>query len=851
MVAGVAALVVVAYLFATGPPAPTPGPSPIATPASSPTIAPTASAPTGHAQDGVIDRDGLRHDSRDLLYRTPGGAVPAGTPVSLRFRTYHGDASGVWARVYRVNGGYAQDVPMERAAQDASCYDDALVGDTCDFWQVTLPNGEPDNLWYRFSIHDGDATAYYADDTPALDGGAGAPSGTVVDQSWALTVYTPDFTVPAWARTAVVYQIFPDRFRNGDPGNDPRTGDPRYDDPVLALPWSTLPEGYCRRYEDARDVCPWRFDDDPPANSLLVEGPRGRDYQGGDLAGIAHELDYLADLGVTVIYLNPIFDTGSNHGYDTADYTRIDPYFGDQTAWDSLVQQAADRGIRIILDGVFNHLSSDGPFFDRYGRFPGDGACESPDSPYRDWFYFRPQLGGGCAGPDGPNTVGYAGWAGVDAIPVIHKDLADVEDYILTGDESIVRRWLTAGAAGWRLDVSSDPTFPDGWWETFRAVVKAQDPDALTVAEQWQKDTTLLRMLRGDRLDTTMNYRFRDAVLGFLAPGLFDRKGFPASGAQTSPADFAARMLSQQEDYAPAAYYSLLNLLDSHDTERVLWALTPGDETTAGRELDPDNLAEGMRRVELASLIQFTVPGAPMVYYGDEVGLTGDDDPDDRRAYPWPDLGGNTDDELLAHYQALAGLRAANPALTEGDLRFLVVGTDDEGTLAYGRRTDEGAVIVAINRSSESRAVHIPTRGFLPDGTDIDIAYAVGFRTRSWTGTNDSVIVGLPPLTGVVFTTTGQIDLAPPAAPAGLRVDSQSGESTLSWDASAGAAGYYIYGSPLSGGGFVRLSPGPRHGTDFAPRAVPAGTRYFVVTAVDEAGNESAWSSEVMVVLLP
>jgi len=821
LLVGIAALIVVVTMFALNQP-PTPRP----TPSSSPTPAPSATA----APQGEIDKAGLRHDSRDTLYRTPGGAVPAGTPVMLRFRTFHDDATAVTARVYSVNAGDDQQLPMDLVAAGVSCYDPALAQDTCDFWQTTLANADPDNLWYRFSVEDGAARVYYADDTPALDGGEGASTDVVVDQRFTLTVYEPDFSTPDWASNAIFYQIFPDRFRNGDPGNDPQTGDVRYDDPVVAKDWTDLPEGYCRGYSGGN----------------CDQDPHSRDYFGGDLAGITDKLDYLADLGVTAIYLNPIFDSASNHGYDTQDYTRIDPYFGTEADWDNLVAQADALGIRIILDGVFNHVSSDSPFFDRYGHYESVGGCESADSAHRDWFYFRPQLGGACTGPDGPGTVGYTGWSGFDSIPVIHKGLAAVQDFVLLGEDSIAKRWLAAGASGWRLDVSGDPTFPEEWWPAFREVVKAQDPEALTVAEQWQKDTTLLRQLRGDRFDTTMNYRFRDAVLGFLAPGQFDRKGFPASGAPTDPADFAARMLSQQEDYPPQVYRSLLNLLDSHDTERILWTLTPGAETTADRELNSGNAADGLRRLELAALIQFTMPGAPMIYYGDEVGLTGDDDPDDRRTYPWADLGGTIDADLLSDYQALAGLRTANAALTSGDLRFLLIGSDDEGTIAYGRRTQGDAAIIGINRSDQEQLVRIPVAGFVPDGTVFGRAYPSGPPIGRPLGVlGGSIMITVPPLSGVVLVSVGG-DLTGPAAPTGLTAQPSPGpETALSWSASAGASGYNVYASPLSGGGYVRLNDGPITDTDYFGALTQNGPTYFVVTALDAAGNESGWSTEV------
>jgi hypothetical protein len=326
----------------------------------------------GHGHDGNVEWDGLRHDSRDSLYRSPGGAVPAGTPVTLRFRTFHGDVTGVKVRFYSLRLAGQQIQPMSIAAAGVPCYQAGLEAETCDFWSLTLPASiasQPDNLWYRFIVSDGADTDYYADDTPALDGGLGAPSDDPIDQSWALMQYVPGFSAPAWAKGAVIYQIFPDRFRNGRASNDPVTGDIRYDDPVLKLPWATKPEGYCRNYADGDTNCPWRFDTTPPPDSPTKESPRGRDYMGGDLRGVDQQLDYLRTMGVTAIYFNPIFDAASNHSYDTQDYKQIDPYFGTQKDFDNLVKHAKSLGIRIILDGVFNHMSSDSPLFDRYGHY--------------------------------------------------------------------------------------------------------------------------------------------------------------------------------------------------------------------------------------------------------------------------------------------------------------------------------------------------------------------------------------------------------------------------------------------------------------------------------------------------
>jgi glycosidase len=803
----------------------------------------------GHGHDGNVEWDGLRHDSRSDVYRTPGGAVPAGTPVTIRFRTFHDDATSVSLRLYDLDAGGQSLKTMSIVASDVSCYDTAIPTERCDFWSVSLPNTAPNNYWYRFIVADGADTDYYADDTPALDGGTGSASDDPIDQSWALMVHTPGFTAPSWAKDAVIYQIFPDRFRNGRASNDPRTGDIRYDDPVLKLAWGVKPEGYCRNYEDGATNCPWRFDTTPPADSPTKENPRGRDYYGGDLKGVDQQLPYLATLGVNAIYFNPIFDAGSNHSYDTQDYKKIDPYFGTQKDFDNLVKHAESLGIRIILDGVFNHMSSDSPLFDRYHHYATLGACESTSSPYRSWFVFT-EVGAGngkCAGANGPTSAAYEGWFGFDSIPVLRKTQADVQTYFLTAPDSVAKRWIQLGASGWRLDVSGDPSFPNGYWESFRSVVKTANPQALTISETWQKDSTLLRMIRGDRLDTTMNYRLRDAVIALLAPQGFDSKGFADSGREISVSDFADRLASIREDYPDAAYFSLMNLLDSHDTERLLWTLTPGPETTAGREGTPANVADGKLRVRLASLIQFTVPGAPTIYYGDEVGLTGDDDPDDRRTYPWADLGGSPDMAMLAHYTALADLRDELAALTDGDFRILLANDADE-TVAYGRKTGGAAAIVALNRSAAEQTLAINVVGYLPDGTSLTRRFGVGTAASGSVSVVDGAVqLTLPAMSGLVLA-TGAVDLAPPAAPTGLHVTNEAAnEVSVAWSAVAGAAGYDVWVSPLSGGGYVRANDAPIAGTSFTLDGLQNSRRYYIVVrALDAAGNASGPSNEVV-----
>ncbi len=797
------------------------------------------------ALDNNIWWDGVRHDSRDPLYRTPGGAVSASTPVILRLRTYHDDVTDVRLRLYSLDGATQQILPMVKAAQDVDCYQPGLSF-TCDFWSITLQNQEVNNLWYRFIITDGSDTDYYADNTPALDGGLGSVTEDVVDNSYALMVYDPGFMVPDWTNNAVIYQIFPDRFNNGRKDNDPKTGQPRYDDPVLKLPWSTLPEGFCRNYADAATNCLWRFDATQPLGS--TESPRGRDYMGGDLKGVDQSLDYLKSLGVNTLYFNPIFDSASNHGYDTQNYYKVDPYFGTQKDWENLVKHAQQLGIRIILDGVFNHMSSDSPFFDRYHHFSTIGACESLTSSYRGWFTFHDVSSGTgtCVGSSGPNSAIYDGWFGFDSIPVLDKTNPAVLQYFVTGPNSISSYWLNQGASGWRLDVMGDSSFPLGYWENFRQVVKGINSDDLIIGELWQKDSTLLRFLRGDLADTTMNYRLRDAIVGLLTPGPFDSKGFADSGRVLLPSEFASRLASIQEDYPQKVFYSLMNLVDSHDTERILWSLTPGSETTADKELNTTNLTEGKQKQMLASLIQFTLPGAPTIYYGDEVAQTGDDDPDDRRTYPWADLGGNPDAVMFSHYQTLSGLRQQNHVLTTGDLRVLFA-NDASGVVAYGRKDSNQAAVIIINRSTQAQTGAIPVAGYIPDGVAFTRAYVVGAGSLSSPMVTNGELVGTVGPLSAVLLLTGNVDLTPPPAPTGLIVTNEgNADVSLAWNAAPGAVSYNVYRSPLSNGGYVKVNASPSTATSFTDTGLRNAQDYFyVVTALDSSGNESTYSNEV------
>ena len=421
--------------------------------------------------------------------------------------------------------------------------------------------------------------------TPPRSTAASAPRrDDPVDNSWALMVYEPGFTAPAWAKDAVIYQIFPDRFRNGRANNDPQTGDVALRRPgARARRGARCPRATAATTRTPTTTCPWRFDATPPAEPdqgaaarprLLRRRPEGRRPEARLPAG---------PRASTTIYFNPIFDAGSNHGYDTQDYTKIDPYFGTQKDWENLVKHAQDRGHPdhprrrlqppVVGQPVLRPLP---PLRD--GRRLRVGRARRSAS----WFFFH-DVGAGhrhLRRRRRQRHGDYDGWFGFDSIPVLDKTAAERLglEYFLTG----AGRHRQALAAGRRRRLAArrrraTPSFPAGYWETFREVVKATSPDALTISETWQKDSTLLRDAprRPLRHDDELPAPRRRPRLA-RARARSTRRASPTAAGIITPSEFLDRLSSIREDYPDAAYYSLMNLLDSHDTERLLWTLTPG-----------------------------------------------------------------------------------------------------------------------------------------------------------------------------------------------------------------------------------------------------------------------------------
>lgn len=455
---------------------------------------------------------------------------------------------------------------------------------------------------------------------------------------------------PDWVRDAVFYQIFIDRFaRSKVDGFLPS-----------AQPWGTR-----------------------PTNVSVM---------GGNLRGILEQLDYLTDMGVTALYLTPLFAAPSNHKYDTTDYFTVDPQFGDLQILQELVGACHARGLRVILDGVFNHCSDQHPFFldvKRHGR----------QSRYWDWFHVRNwPIPEHCN--DGEAKDWYDCWWGFHSLPKFNHDNPEVEEYFL----KVATHWMqVADIDGWRLDVPNEVTAH--FWPKFRRAVKAVKPDAYIVGEIWDDGTP---WLQGDMFDAVMNYRFQRALLDHFAEGRPDTYAF----------DQALNQLLR--DYPEPATNVMLNLLGSHDTARPMTIVA---KHNGGAD------AHAFESLKLMVAMQFAWPGAPCIYYGDEIGMEGDKDPDCRQCYPWnwelSDPAGGERAELLAYYKRLIAIRKDNPALRHG--RFRTLQTDAQ-FYVFERRTEDNRCIVAINQGNHERSIQLPRvtatdllRGQLIDGDRIAV----------------------------------------------------------------------------------------------------------------------------------
>ncbi len=583
-------------------------------------------------------------DSRDSRCKTPYGAVPCGTALTLS--VYPGEGEALSRVVLAAHGEFADtwtETELTAAQTD---------GRTVFRGVYTAP-AEPELVWYHFRL-------FWADGGESCFGKNGERPWEEL-ATWQLTVYDGASRTPAWFGRGVSYQIFPDRFRRAVK----RDAAGMVGERTLHGDWDEMIEYL------------------PNANGEITCS----DFFGGDLAGITEKLDYLRSLGVTTLYLNPIFEAASNHRYDTANYRRIDPLLGTEEDFRALCETAKEHGIHVILDGVFNHTGSNSVYFNAKGFYPGVGAAQSPDSPYASWYHFT-------RFPDE-----YDAWWGFKTLPGVEETDPGYMDFIIGGEDSVVRHWLRAGASGWRLDVADE--LPGVFIERIRRVMEQENPDAYLIGEVWEDGSnkiaysTRRKYLLGAQTHALMNYPFRDAVLGYLL--------------RRDASVFYEAMETLRENYPPAAFYGAMNFLSTHDTPRLLTVLGYEGAWPQSREerarilLNAGEYHRGMRRLRLAALVMYAFPGSPTVYYGDEAGMQGFEDPFNRATYPW----GREDHELIAYFTRLGALRNARASLREGELSYLAV---DGAVLSFRRAAGGECSVAACNAGDEPARLSFPWR---------------------------------------------------------------------------------------------------------------------------------------------
>lgn len=610
-------------------------------------------------------------------YRTPAEPEPGDT-VNIRIRTKEKNVD----TVYLVSGEKKQQMELINTKDGFDYYGT----------DVELQN---ESIRYFFEIISGKIHCYYNQ----------AGITREIDEHYSFGI-VPGFKTPDWAKGAVMYQIFTDRFCNGDPSNDVVTGE------------------YCYINEKVQKIDDWNR----PPQAMDV-----RDFYGGDLQGVMDKLDYLQDLGVEVIYFNPLFVSPSNHKYDIQDYDYIDPHYGKivndggeaLADWDKdnshasryirrvtgkdnleagnaffaeVVEEIHKRGMKVILDGVFNHCGSFNKWLDRERIYENQqgyekGAYVSADSPYRPFFRFN--------NPNGwPYNQDYDGWWGHATLPKLnYEESKELYDYIM----HIGRKWVSPpyNADGWRLDVAADLGHSDAYnhqfWRDFRKNVKEANSNAIILAEHYGDARP---WLEGDQWDTVMNYdAFMEPVTWFLT-GMEKHSDEYNEGMYGNSDSFIGAMKYHMASFYGPSLMTAMNELSNHDHSRFLTRTNfkVGRVGTLGSEAAETGVSKAVFREAVA--IQMTWPGAPTIYYGDEAGLCGFTDPDNRRTYPW----GREDKELIAYHKEMIKIHKENRELITGSLRFLA---NDYQQLSYGRFTEKEKMVVTLNNTSETKMVEL------------------------------------------------------------------------------------------------------------------------------------------------
>ncbi|MBS4196254.1 alpha-amylase family glycosyl hydrolase [Lederbergia citri] len=771
--------------------------------------------------DGNVQGDKLFHNTWDLAYRSPFGAVKAGESVKLRLQAKKGDLTEARVEVKNYQTGNTISANMEYAGWLE------LDGSQVEFWEATIKPEDKGVYGYKFIARDGDAQKEYGED--AYEGGKGVASdGNAA--FFQLTVYDSAYKTPDWMKEAVVYQIFPDRFYNGNKKNDTAKMNARGEEPIEHRDWNQLPDNPREADSDGYDG----------------DGIWSNDFFGGDIAGIQMKLDYIQSLGVNTLYLNPIAHAASNHKYDATDFKAIDPMFGTPEEFKAFTKELKKRKMNLILDGVFNHVGDDSIYFDRYGKYETVGAYEywsavydlvnkgvdeeaakkqvaakfvsegQVFSPYgfHNWFNIENRKVDG--------VYQYQAWWGFDSLPEIKSVPGDAVDYlselnnkefanyIMYEKDSVAKTWLDRGASGWRLDVANE--VDTEFWREFRKELKTGKKDEpLILGEIWDDAS---QYFLGDLYDSVMNYRFRDALINYLKNG-------NAEGAEN-------QLNAVYEDYPKEAFYALMNLMGSHDTPRAAFILGNGTDSFERAEQDKNYQHQlGIERLKLAAILQMGYAGAPTIYYGDEAGVTGSKDPDDRRTYPW----GNENLELIKHYKTIGDVRTTyHDLFSYGDLNHLYAKGD---VLAFSRSDKKNVAVILTNRGNEDKRVELDVDDIVINGIKFTDQLDKKYKAASKDG---KLVVTIPAMSGRMLVSDKGQNLKRPEEVKQLTAVEGNHSVSLTWK--GGAKNYAVYMTTVEGAFYKKVAE--TEDKNITIDGLENGRKYyFAVITIDKNGNRS------------
>lgn len=603
-----------------------------------------------------MKKTNIYYDSHDQFYKSKFGAIEFNEEFQIRIKTK------TCLEVYSVFIHIIDEHNINRKLQ--------MDFESCDgednIYKISVKAPASGKLlWYYFEVFERDQIYYYGNNHEEY-GGVGE-SYECNPKHYQITLYKRIHEIPKWYRESIMYQIFVDRFNRGEnhQEKDVRANSFLYSDWYDTPTYLKNTDGSIKRWE----------------------------FFGGDLYGIIEKLDYLKELNVTCIYLNPIFDAPSNHKYDTSDYKKIDFMFGGLEAFEKLVEECDKRGMKLILDGVFSHTGSDSIYFNRYRRFHEVGAYESKRSPYYPWYKFTNY-------PDE-----YESWWGVKSLPELNELDPGYMDFIIRDKNSVLKKWLKKGIGGWRLDVADE--LPDEFIREFKKQMKETNEDTILIGEVWEDASNkrsygeLRSYFQGEELDGVMNYTFREVFIDFFNEHI--------TGYQ-----LGRNVMKYFENYPLDNFYANMNIIGSHDVCRILTVLgdAPIEHNMSINEKENYKMTSKQRRLgidrsKLMSLVQMTFMGVPCIYYGDEAGLEGYSDPYNRKTYPWK----REDQELISWYKFITKLRDKYDALKTGFWKQIYVGEEvyaylrytKDGKDVFGEEKQEGDFLIIVNRSKDQK----------------------------------------------------------------------------------------------------------------------------------------------------